>query len=486
MYYSSKFLKLAVSALLPLTIVSCSTYKSTEDVLNSAQLAVPTTHFDLPENATSAQPIAVWWSQFNDPQLNELVDSALAYNHSIRIAAASLAESRAYLRNSKLDFYPTVEANIKGVRQRQSADVVGDTGSHISETYSTGFDASWELDLFGRVRNGVREARELAATKEADLQAAQVSVTAEVARAYVVLRGSQYLLDVAQQNVVNQQQTLNLAQRFAEVGLGDELNVARAKAQLELTRARVPSLAAEINRSLNRLGVLTGGNLNELKSQLAVPQPLPNLPATFAVGDPHSLLKRRPDIRRAEHALAVAVAQYNIRVSELYPSISFSGGLGYLSSDWSRLGEGNASTFLFAPRIHWAAFNMGRVYAQIDAADARTQARLAEFEQSVLMALEETDNNLQNFTREEQRRIGLQQAAKASTRAASLASKKFKLGSSDFISVLDAQREQLNISAQLAQSDIQVLLNLIGIYKSLGGGWMLEEQVVGLNENLNP
>lgn len=485
MNVSFQFIKVAGLALLPLAITACSSFKSADSVRASAQLPELAAEFVLPESASSQQPIAEWWSQFNDPQLNLLVNKALAHNHSIRIAEASLAESRAYLRNSKWDRYPTVEADVSATRQRHSVDGLGagvldDAGSRISETYVAGFDASWELDLFGRVRNGVRSTLAEVGASQADLRGAQVSVTAEVASAYISLRGSQYLLNVAEQNLDIQQQTLKLAQRFTEVGRGDQLDVARASAQLELTRARLPTLAAQINSALNRLGVLTGDQIPALKTQLAEAMPLPSLPANFAVGDPQGMLQRRPDLRRAEQALAAAVAQYNIRVADLYPSISFTGGLGYLSSDWSRLGDSNTSTFLFSPRIHWAAFNMGRVNALIDAADARTQARLAEFEQSVLVALEETDNSLQNFTREEQRRAGLQQAAKASTQAATLASKKFELGSSDFLTVLDAQREQLNVSAQLAQSDIQVLLNLIAVYKSLGGGWAAEESVAAV------
>ena len=463
---------------LPLVVMACSNFKSVENVRASAQMPEVESTFSLPTLASSAEPVAAWWSQFNDPQLNLLVNNALSHNHSIRIAQATLAESRAYLRNSRWDYLPTVEADVSASRQRQSADVVGDGGSRISETAIAGFDASWELDLFGRVRNSVRASRAQAAVSYADLQAAAVSVTAEVANAYIVLRGSQYLLRVADQNVGIQQQTLHLTERFAEVGLGDELNIARAKAQLELTRARIPLLEAQVNSALNRLGVLTGDRIPDLKTQLAQWQPLPSLPATFAVGDPKSLLQRRPDIRRAEQELAAAVAQYNIRVADLYPSISFTGGLGYLANDWSRLGESNTSTFLFSPRIHWAAFNMGRVKAQIDAADARTQARLAAFEQRILVALEEADNSLQQFAREEQRRVVLQQAAKASTEAARSASKKFELGSSDFFSVLDAQRSQLEVSAQLAQSDMQVLLNLVGVYKALGGGWQAAEQAV--------
>lgn len=477
---SSIVVKSFALAALPLLISACSGFKSVEHARNLAQVQRAPAAFELQQDGriNAQQPVAAWWSQLKDGQLNQLIADSLQQNHSIRIAQASLDESRALLRDSKLDRYPTVEASASGVRQKQSADVVGESGSRISETYVAGFDASWELDLFGRVRNGVKLSKAQLAAREADLQAAQVSIAAEVASAYISLRGNQYLLDVALRNVLNQQETLELTQRLESMGRGDHLDVARAESQLELTRSTIPGLNARVNVALNRIGVLTGKPGEALKAELTQVKSLPEIPASFAVGNPTDLLKRRPDVRRAEQALAGAVAEYNIHVADLYPRVTFSGGLGYLSTDWTRLGNSDTDTFSFSPRIQWAAFNLGRVDAQIDAADARTQARIAEFEQQVLVALEETDNALQNFSREEERRTGLQRALNASNQAADMANKKFEVGSSDFLTVLDAQRSQLVVSAELAQSDMQVLLNLVAVYKSLGGGWELAEQSV--------
>jgi len=479
---SAQILKLFSLAILPLAIAACSTYKSVDGVRSTIAAPEVPSAFVLPQAATGQEPVAAWWSQFNDEQLNSLINNALTQNHSIRIAQASLNESRALLLNSKLARFPQIEADVSGTRQKQSADVVGSNEGRISESYQTGFQATWELDLFGRVNNGVKLSRAQQEARVADLQAAQVSVSAEVVNAYILLRGNQYLLDVAQQNANNQQETLSLIRRFADVGRSDQLDIARAESQLELTLAVIPTFEAQINVALNRIGVLTGKPTAELKKQLAVVKSLPSIPVTFAVGNPAELLKRRPDIRRAEQALVGAVAEYNIRVADLYPSITFTGGLGYLSTDWTRVGQSNTDTFSFTPRIHWAAFDIGRANSQVNAADARTQARIAEFEQQVLVALEETDNTLQNYAHEEERRTRLQKAAQASYQAADFARRKFEIGSSDFLTVLDAQRSQLNVSAQLAQSDMQLLLNLVAIYKSLGGGWQLESspQLIGL------
>lgn len=472
--HSFNIAKVFSLSLLLLSIAACSTYKSVDGVRATIKAPETPVAFVLPQAATAEQPVAAWWSQLNDAQLNSLISSALTQNHSIRIAQASLNESRALLRNSKLARFPEIEADVSGTRQKQSADITGSQNGRISETYQAGLEATWELDLFGRVENGVKLSRAQEQARLADLQAAQVSVSAEVANAYILLRGNQYLLSVAQQNAANQQETLALIHRFADVGRSDQLDIARAESQLELTLAAIPNVEAQINVALNRIGVLTGKPTAELKTQLALVKSLPSVPATFAVGNPLELLKRRPDIRHAEQALVGAVAEYNIRVADLYPSITFTGGLGYLSTDWTRLGEQGTDTFSFTPRIHWAAFNIGRANMQVNAADERTQIRVAEFEQRLLTALEETDNSLQNYSHEEARRARLQKAAQASYQAADFARKKFEIGSSDFLTVLDAQRSQLNVSAQLAQSDMQLLLNLVAIYKSLGGGWELE------------
>jgi len=478
---SVKLLRIFSLALLPFLISACSGFKSVENSRQLADIQTTPAAFNLPQGISAEQPIVAWWSQLNDVQLNQLVADAMQQNHSIKIAQASLMESRALLRNSQLDRYPRVEANVSAARQKQSADIIGPVASRISETYQTGLDASWELDLFGRVRNGVKLSRAQLAARTADLQAAQVSVAAEVASAYISLRGNQYLLEVAQRNANNQQETLQLVQRFEAVGRGDQLDVARAQAQLELTRATIPDLQSQINIALNRIGVLTGKPTVEIKTELSQVKSLPTIPASFAVGNPADLIKRRPDIRRAEQALAGAVAEYNIRVADLYPKVTFLGGLGYLSTDWTRVGDTGTDTFLFSPRIEWAAFNLSRVDAQIDAANARTQMRIAEFEQRVLIALEETDNALQSFSREEERRSGLQRALAANNQAALFARKKFEVGSSDFLTVLDAERSLLNVSAQLAQSDMQALLNLIAVYKSLGGGWEIESRSIAAN-----
>lgn len=466
MKHGKSFLLLSLVA----ALAACSSYKSAENVRAQAEVNVPG-EFNLEGRLLNGQPVAAWWSQLDDDALKNLVQDALTHNQDIRIAEASLREARALLRNARLHQLPSVEADVAYAREKTSADLLQPGAETIRDIYTAGFDASWEVDLFGRVRNQVRLGEAQVAARAADVRAAHVSVAAEVVANYVMLRGNQYLLQVAQDSVKNQQESLAFIQRLLEVGRGNQLDIARAQGQLDLTRASIPPLQAQVNEALNRLAVLTRRDARQLQSELTEPRSLPSLPTTLAVDDPVQLLRRRPDIQYAEQALVGAVAEYNVHVADLYPRVSIDGSLGYLSTEWSRLGEDPTETFIFSPRIHWAAFNLGRVHARIKAADARTQVRLTEFEQRVALALEETDNALQHFSREEERRLRLREAAHASATAARLAQQKFQIGSGDFLSVLDAQREQLNINARLAQSETQLLLNMVAIYKALGGGW---------------
>lgn len=459
----------------------CASYRSVDHAAEQAQLPTLAATFDLPVGINAQAPITDWWRELGDEQLNLLMQQTLEHNHSIRIAQASLLEARAFLRASQWERTPSVQADVLYQRQKSSEAITG-APSAISENYQAGLDASWELDIFGRVENGVKYSRANMEAQLADLHAAQVSIAAELASAYISLRGNQYLLKVAEDNLQNQHKNLELVNALVSVGRADQLDLARAQSQLEQTRASIPPLHAQINTAINRIGVLTAKPGVELKEQLVQVRGLPRMPVSVAVGDPISLLQRRPDVRRAEQNLKASLAEYNIQVANLYPSVSFSGSLGYAATDWNRLGEASSETFSLVPRIHWAAFDLGRVKARVDAADARTQARLAEFERQVMLALEESDNALQQVGREQERRELLQKAAFASAQAENFARKKFEIGSSDFLSVLDAERTHLEVSAQLAQSDMRLLLNLISVYKSLGGGWdLVAKPVVAAN-----
>jgi multidrug efflux system outer membrane protein len=298
-----------------------------------------------------------------------------------------------------------------------------------------------------------------------------VSLLAEMARNYFVLRGAQNQLAVARQNAENQRQTLDLTLALLNAGRGTELDVARAEAQLNSTLASIPPLETAIKQALHRLGVLIGQEPTALVAELSQPLPLPGLPALVAVGQPADLLRRRPDIRVVERNLAAATARVGVATADLFPRLALFGSVGLEASSFVGLWQGGSDTFAIGPSIFWAAFDLGRVRARIRAADARTEAALAQYEQRVLLALEETENSLVDFDRQQARRDLLRAAAQASEKAAALARLRYQAGVADFLTVLDAERTLLEAQDRLAESETRTATALIAVYKALGGGW---------------
>ena len=459
---------------LALTVLlgACQSYREVDQAAAQAKLPLTPPDFELDGRLQASAPVARWWEQLQDARLEALIDHALADNRDLAQAEAALSESRALLGQARAELLPTVDAKLGTQRDRMPQAVNPLRPGALLQTYDAGLDVAWEADLFaGRLGAAVKAGRATLAERAAALHAAQVSIAAETASAYIALRGSQYQLAVARRNAEVQRQTFELTQTLLDVGQGNRFDLTRAGAQLALTEARIPVLQAELDVALNRLGVLTGQGSDALRELLDEAAVLPSLPGSVGVGDVQTLLQRRPDIQQREAALRSATAQYNIAVADLYPRIVFNGGLGFLSTDWSTLGSDDTEVFTFAPSLQWGGLNWQRAQARIDAADARTQSELAAFEQQVLLALEETDNALHRFSAEEQRRLKLLEAARLGNNAAAIARESFEVGSSDFLGVLDAERSQLEVEAQLAQSETQLLLNLIAVYRTLGGGW---------------
>lgn len=423
---------------------------------------------------TDAEVQADFWKLFNEPVLDDLVAAALDANKDLAQARANLLASRAARRLVGFDSYPTITASASQFRGLQSEGQLPgfSRADREFETADAGFDAAWELDLFGRVRRSREAARADEQAAAAEVRNAQVTVTAEVARNYFVLRGLQEQLDVATRNAENQRQTLELTRVRLDAGRGTELDRSRAEAQLKTTLASIPPLRSSIATTTYRLSVLTGRLPDTLSATLTTPQPLPPLPQLNAIGSPDALLRRRPDIRSAERSLASATARVGIAVGDLFPRVTFFGSVGYNVSRVSDLGEHGTDTYSYGPSISWAAFDLGRVRARIDVTKAQTQAVLAAYESTVLGALEETEGALVTYGYAQSRRATLEEAAAASSRAASLARQRFEGGLANFLDVLDAERDALSAQDSLAQSRTQTATSLIAVYKALGGGWI--------------
>lgn len=466
---------LIINLVLALIVVSCSVRN-----YQKPSHAVAEQRYELEGNKKFkvAEPVEDWWSRFDDNDLDSLVSRALDYNLDIAVAVANVRKTRAQLRESGFELFPIVQAEGGYSWQRQSEEAGVPITDRNIETHDVGLSASWELDLFGRVSQRKEAAKATYQASFAELRGAYVSVASEVALTYMQLRGAQYRLNVAQRNVENQQETYKLSRQLEANGSGSELDVARAEAQLELTRSTIPPLKAQVKETINRLSVLTGQPPQTLDSwsRKLSGQALPSIPPSIAVGEPEQMLRRRPDISRAERQLAASVARYNVQAADYFPRVSILGSLGFVATSFADLFSAGALSATVGPSISWAAFDLGRVDARVDAADAETEIRLATYQQTVLRALEEVSTAMSDFNQEEKRRRRLTKAARASAKAAELARQRYEAGIDNFLDVLDAERQLLQAQDQLAISDIKVATNLIRIYRALGGGWQVKTE----------
>ena len=460
---SKKFSVLAVSAVLAACAVGPD-YQ--QPGLTSPDEFVSTD----PARFATADVESDFWKAFNDERLNSLIEDALTANHDIRIATARLREARAVRGEAQLDFAPTVTASAGHTESRGSArQALG--FARDQDYYDAGFDAFWELDFFGRVRRNVEANSALVQAAEAGVYSTQVSITAEVARNYFELRGSQQRLEVAQRNAENQRETLRITTARLDAGRGTQLDTSRAQAQLSATLATIPDFESDITRSILRLGVLIGKSPEALLPQLSSVEKLPTLPTTQNIGTPELLLRRRPDIMVAERQLASATAQIGVAVGDLFPRISFVGRWGFDAIDSGDLGNRSSESYGFGPSIQWAAFDLGRVRQQIKQREAATDRALAVYQQTVLQALEETDASMTAYVKAKVKQAHLQDSTTASLEAVTLARARYESGVADFLTVLDAERSALTAEDQLALSETQTATALLATYKALGGGF---------------
>lgn len=427
--------------------------------------------------ASGPAQLGGWWKQLGDPALEALVERATRGGLDLREALARVREARARRGIASSDQLPSLDARAAFERRAESDNTPLGGFVPDADNYSLGFDAAWELDLWGRVRRSVEAAdAELGAQLE-DVRDVYVTVAAEVARNYVELRAFQRRLALAERNVALQQETLVLVQGRFDAGLVNERDLAQARANLESTRARVPALEGGLRAAENRLAVLLGeppGNPGTLPVELAAlaePRPIPVPPSSVAIGLPADLLRRRADVRRAERALAAESARIGVAEGELYPRLTLTGTLGLAAEHSDDLFSSGSDMHAFGPSLRWNLFDGGRRRAGVAAQEARAEQAELRWQRAVLLALEESENALSAFVREQTRRGSLVEAAAQSRLAVELAQAQYREGLSDFQAVLDSERSVAELEDQVAQSDAAVTTNLVALYKALGGGW---------------
>jgi NodT family efflux transporter outer membrane factor (OMF) lipoprotein len=412
--------------------------------------------------------LATWWSILNDASLTNLVESALSGNLGLKEARARIREARARRGITETDRFPTIDARGSAKTSRSSED----TGSGSERKfYAVGFDAAWELDLFGGKQRTIEAAEAELQASEEDLRDVLVSLLAEVALNYVEVRSFQTRLSVAEANLDAQEETYRITQWRFQAGLTTQLDVEQAKYSYDQTRAQIPSLQTGLDQAKNRLAVLLGQHPGFLEKTLAERKAIPITPLEVAIGVPADVLRQRPDVRRAERQLAAQTAQVGVATADLYPKFSLLGSIGLEALSAGNLFLWGSRTHSIGPTVAWPLFDAGAVRSNIEIQSALQEQALIRYEAAVLSALEEVENAMVAYAEEQRRRNALGEATQAAQRALDLAQSQYSAGLIEFSNVLIAQRALLSIQDQLAVSEGEVTSNLIALYKALGGGW---------------
>jgi multidrug efflux system outer membrane protein len=416
-------------------------------------------------------PEAAWWQEFSDPELDSLVRRALGTNLDLRIALARVHAARAVFVENAYDFAPHVPLTA-GYSKSDSQQPGFGTARYPIESASLGFDATWELDLFGHVRRSVEAARADLGAAQADLRGAEVSVAAEVARNYFILRGTQTRLEVARRNLDSERQSEDLTRVRYEGGRVTELDVERARARRLATEAGIPPLEASEKQAMYRLAVLLGERPGALDGELAPAEIRPYARA-LPIGDTTALLRQRPDVGAAERRLAAASARVGVATADLFPRVTVTGFVGFLTGDIGHLfstgGADDARAWSVSPGVSWPAFDLGSVRARLHGREAELDAAGAAYEQAVLAALEDTENSFVAYAKQQAALKSLVEQARASAHATTIAELQYRAGATDFLTLLDAQRTQLEAEDSVAQAQTAVNLGVVAIYKALGG-----------------
>jgi outer membrane protein, multidrug efflux system len=418
---------------------------------------------------SSADAHLRWWSQFEDPMLDRLMTQALARNFDLATAVARVGQARALFSETRLDLLPHVSSDASYTRGKEQ--IPGITQDRVDLKYAdVGLDAAWEIDLFGRVRHQVQAARAEVEASEEDLAAARVSVAAELARNYFVLRGSQQQQVIVSENVVTARETLRLTTARFDTGGASSIDTEGAKVQLNSELARLPDLANQEAQASARIAVLCGRRPGELDAELAAPsKALPAGETPLAVGDLSELLKRRPDVRAAQRRLAAEAEHEGAARADLFPRLELTGFVGFLSGDVTRLFASNGRAWSVTPTVTWPAFDIGSAAARLRAQKAARNGALAEYQQVSLLAIEELQNALSGY-RNHREQLGVEAARMAAaTRQFDLAQILYREGSIDYLRLLSAQRDKLAAQEELVVTQTATNADAVAIYKALGG-----------------
>jgi multidrug efflux system outer membrane protein len=427
---------------------------------------------------TTPDPVALvqWWNAFNDSTLSSLVEMAIRSNLDLRQAEARIRQARAARGVAGAPLWPGIDASVIYQKSQGSSEAAGGgaiaTAGGVRELFQVGLDASWELDIFGGTRRNLEAATaDLRAAVE-DHRDVLVTLVGDVGNNYLNLRGFQQQIAIARKNLEAQRRTAEITRKRFEAGFVSALDLANARAQVATTEAQIPVLESSARAAIYSLGVLLGRQPAALEKDLIKASPIPPTPPAVPVGLPSDLVRRRPDIRRAEAQLHAATARIGVATADLFPKFNLTGSLGASSNDLTKLGNlTNSKFWSFGPSVTWPIFAGGRIYWNIKVQDALQEQALAAYQKTVLTALKDVETALVAYAKEQERRQSLSEAVTNNRRAVDLATKLYLVGKTDFLNVITAQLNLYTSENALVQSTSTVDTNLIALYKALGGGW---------------
>jgi outer membrane protein, multidrug efflux system len=425
--------------------------------------------FDQASAEATLQPVgSKLWAGFGSSELDALISRALEANTTIAQAAARYAETRALSGLSPYSWAPTVTAVADQEKSKFSGqDPFSDPGDF--ETWRAGFDATWEIDLFGGLRSENKAIKRRAEADAASLADARLSIVAETAQAWFSLIGARERLALQRRQLVNLQENVSILEARVDAGNSTALDLARSETQAHSLASAVPQSEADVVRQEQRLAVLTAWPIETLRSHLAPTTSIPELPVLVATGTPEEWIKRRPDIRAAERELGAATADVGIEVANYFPKLNLLGSFGWTAGTRSELGDSATERWRYGPSLTWSFLNFGRVRQYVKAAEARMDGAVARYQETVLRALEETENALAGFRTANQAEDELRAAAAASAEAARLSRMRYDVGASDYLTLLDSERTMLDLEDQHVQAESRRATALAALYKALAG-----------------
>ena len=419
----------------------------------------------------STDNLPSFWEPLGDSTLSRLVGEVQRANLDLQAARARVSAAHSDRVRSVLDLTPSATVVADYSRQRLStASIPGFSGVFPDQNvWDAGVNASWDLDVFGQIRHTVQARGALVGAAQEQQRDVQVTLTAEVARAYFELRGAQEQLQVARQNAENQRRTLELTRQRLDAGRGSAFDTERAQAQLSSTLASIPAREAQVAAAQYRIGALVGRSPAQVAAELEQPAPQPALPDVTSIGDAASVVRNRPDVAAAERQAAAQGALVGAAKASYLPRITIGGTAGYAAPDFNSVGTQGTLRYAVGPVITWPGLNLGRVKAEVDAAQAREDAARATYSQVVLTAMQDVETSLSQYRAARARVERLGEASAASERAAELARLRFSEGITDFLQVLDAERTELAAQDQLAQGRIDAATAYAALYRAVGG-----------------